>query len=386
MELVNATRMVAGYTMGLEPSGRELLVVVVKGTFVLPQNGESVRLADEQVPLVMADEFTGEPGVSAPRYEVDYAPRKPKCDVLLLGSAYAPGGRPSRRVDVGLKVNGMTKSFTVVGPRQWICTKTQLDATVPEAFTTLPISYDVAFGGVDAKHEDPAKHTAFMSNPVGRGYHRHVRPDWVDGASMPNTEERGQPVSSPSSESYRPMSFGPVGRNWHPRYRLAGTYDDAWLEHHFPFLPPDFNDLYLQAAPEDQQIAHPNGGEEIHLVNLTPDGDRRFTLPVFDAPAHVFPKKGDREDYDLTLDTIVLEPDSERFTLTWRLTRPLKRNMFEVAQVMVGKRSKAWWAEREKVTFPIILRQVRSGAEDSGSPGDEDGQHETESDTPEQGD
>lgn len=32
MELVNATRMTAGYTMGLEPSGRELLVVVITPT------------------------------------------------------------------------------------------------------------------------------------------------------------------------------------------------------------------------------------------------------------------------------------------------------------------------------------------------------------------
>jgi len=36
MELINATRMVAGYNMGLEPSGRELLVVVIKGTFRFP--------------------------------------------------------------------------------------------------------------------------------------------------------------------------------------------------------------------------------------------------------------------------------------------------------------------------------------------------------------
>ena len=62
MELINATRMVAGYNMGLESSGRELLVVVIKGTFVLPKPGEQVRLHDEQLPLIMADTFTGEPG------------------------------------------------------------------------------------------------------------------------------------------------------------------------------------------------------------------------------------------------------------------------------------------------------------------------------------
>jgi len=38
LELINATRMVAGYTMGIEPSGRELLVVVIKGTFHLPKS------------------------------------------------------------------------------------------------------------------------------------------------------------------------------------------------------------------------------------------------------------------------------------------------------------------------------------------------------------
>src|SRR5437870_4570846 len=64
MELINVTRMAAGCSMGIEPTGRELLVVVVKGTFVLPKSAEQVRLHDEQVPLVMADTFSGEPGFS----------------------------------------------------------------------------------------------------------------------------------------------------------------------------------------------------------------------------------------------------------------------------------------------------------------------------------
>jgi len=76
MELINATRMPAGYTLGLEPSGRELLVVVIKGTFRFPQPGEPpghFALAPQQLPLVMADTFSGEPGRSAPVYEVDFA-------------------------------------------------------------------------------------------------------------------------------------------------------------------------------------------------------------------------------------------------------------------------------------------------------------------------
>jgi len=354
MELINSTRLVAGFTMGLEPSGRELLVVVVKGTFQIPTNGEPVRLADEQVPLVMADTFTGEPGLSAPAYEVDFAPRKHHCDVLLNGSACAPGGRPAARVEVGVRVNGMSKSFAVVGDRVWRAGASGIGASTPLPFTAMPISYDRAFGGVDNKDEDPARHAAFMPNPIGRGFHKDLRANWVDGTPVPNTEETNRAVVMPNDQKYRPMAFGPVGRGWDPRYRLAGTYDDKWLEDHFPFLPPDFDEGYYQAAPSDQQISHPQGGEEIVLVNLTPAGRVAFALPAFDAPIHYFPKKGEREDGRLVLDTIVLEPDLGRFQLTWRATRPLKKNMFEVAQTMVGRRSLAWWADRE-AALPLVL-------------------------------
>ena len=46
MELLNATRMRAGYTLGLEPSGREFLVVVIKGTFRLPKPDEELALTN----------------------------------------------------------------------------------------------------------------------------------------------------------------------------------------------------------------------------------------------------------------------------------------------------------------------------------------------------
>jgi hypothetical protein len=363
MELINATRMVAGYNMGLEPSGRELLVVVIKGTFRFPQAGEPsthFALHEKQLPLVMADTFTGAPGLSAPVYEVDFAPRKPSCDILLLGSAYAPHGRPATRVDVGLRVGQWSKSFTVVGPRQWDCGLATLRATSPEPFVSQPVSYDVAFGGTDLLHEDPAQHAAYMGNPAGRGFHKHLRKEWVDGKPLPFTEERGQGVTDPNGK-YRPMSFGPVGRGWEPRSKLAGTYDDEWLEKHFPFLPPDFNEGYFQAAPADQQVPldfFNDGPVEVTLSNLTPDGFTQFTIPSLTAPVHVFPKRGEREDYTATLDTVLIEPDLQRFSLSWRLARPLKKSMHEIAQVMVGKKGREWWQQKDAVSFPIPVVMV----------------------------
>ncbi|MDR5734116.1 DUF2169 domain-containing protein [Caballeronia sp. LZ025] len=361
MELINATRMAAGYTMGTEPSGRESLVVVVKGTFRLPAPGEPVRLADEQAPLVLADTFTGQPGFSAPYYEVDYAPHKPRCDVLLLGAAHAPGGRPATRVPVGLRVGTMTKRFAVAGDRVWEAGATRIAPSAPVPFVTKPITYDLAFGGVDQEHEDAMQHAAYMANPVGRGFRRHLRREWVDGRRLPNTEELNRPVMRPD-EAYRPMSFGVLGRGWEPRYRYAGTYDDVWIDKHFPFLPPDFDERYYQAAPEDQQLAMPVGGAEVTLINLTADGARNFALPDFEAPVLIVPKHGQPEDYRASVDTIVFEPEMERFTMSWRVRRPLKRNIFEVEQVLIGRHGRGWWQERTEVTFPIPLIGVPSDA------------------------
>lgn len=363
MELINATRMTAGCNMGLEPSGRESLVVAIKGTFRFPEPGEPhthFALHEKQVPLVMADTFTGEPGLSAPVYEVDFAPRKPRCDILLLGQAHAPRGNPATRVDVGMRVGQWQKRFTAVGPRHWDCGLATLRATAPEPFVTQPISYDVAFGGTDLFHEDPAQHAAFMANPAGRGFHKHLRKEWVDGKPLPLTEEAGQSISD-TTGPYRPMSFGPVGRGWEPRSKLAGTYDAAWLDTHFPFLPPDFDEQYYQAAPLDQQVpldALAHGPTEVVLSNLTPEGLTHFSIPHLVAPVHVFPKRGEREDYNATLDTIVIEPEARRFTLSWRVARPLKRSLHEIAQVLVGKKGREWWQQREEISFPIPVIMV----------------------------
>jgi hypothetical protein len=361
MEVINSTRMIAGCTMGMEPSGRELLVVVVKGTFRIPsEQGARLQLAEEQVPLVMSDVFFGEPGLSAPKYEVDFAPRKQRCDVLLNGHGYAPDGRPTDRITVSLRIGNWSKSFAVVGNRVWL-TAGGLRATSPTPFTKMPISYDHAFGGVDQHHEDPGQHAAFMPNPSGSGFHKHLNTEWLEGTPLPNTEESGVTVTQPNC-TYRPMSFGVIGRHWDPRYRYGGTYDQHWLENIFPFLPADFDEQYYQSASLDQQLSLPVGEQIVSMVNLTADGRRDFALPHFEAPICVFPKTGEREDFKAPIDTIVMEPDLERVTMTWRIARPLKKNMFEIAQVLVGRKGREWWQQLQEPTFPIPV-VVEGGTE-----------------------
>jgi hypothetical protein len=357
MELINATRMTIGYNMGVEPSGRESLVVVIKGTFVLPKAGEVVRLHEQQLPLVMADTFSGEPGFSAPVYEVDFAPQKTACDVLLLGSAYAPGGQQVTRMPVSLRVGPMQKRCNVVGHRVWRSVGPGFEASPSEYFTHMPLSYDNAFGGADRNDPDPSQHYAYSANPVGRGWHKQSKKEWVEGKPLPNTEAEGESVSSPWSD-YRPVAFGPLARGWHDRVRYAGTYDQPWLDDVFPFLPKDFDSRYYQAAPLDQQVPLPKAPMEVVLNGFTRDGVRQFTLPYFEAPVHVFPKRGEREDLTASLDTIVFEPDLNRFTMAWRVARPLNKSLHEISQVLVGKKGRDWWQQRDQLTFPIPVVMV----------------------------
>ncbi|NOZ69677.1 MAG: DUF2169 domain-containing protein [Deferribacteres bacterium] len=363
MDLLNATKMQAGYTMGMQPDGRESLVVAVKGTFTIPGGAEEPQLAEEQVPLIEADTFTGEPGFSAPVYESDYPLRKPRCDVLLHGSAYAPGGKPAARVTVSLQIGPVSKSFDVVGHRFWKKGLISVSASRPRPFTVMPISYDNAFGGFDKSHKNPSKHRAYLVNPVGVGFHVNLKMESIEGKPLPNTEEKGNPVTKPNG-NYRPMSFGPVGRGWLPRYKLAGTYDQNWLDNIFPFLPPDFDEAYYQSAPADQQMPYPRGGEEVVLTNLTPEGTTRFNLPKIEVPVEFSMKNYDRKTTSAVIDTIVIEPDKRRFMMTWRSSLQLKKNMFEVLQVVVGKMPRAWYRARMtcKTYYPSLRELVRAKA------------------------
>jgi len=320
--------------MGFDRDGRELLIIVIKATYVLPATGEEPRLAEEQGKLVLADEFTGKPGLSATLRETDFAARKLKCDVLLNGSAYSPGGRPTAAVDVSLRVGAMRKSFFVFGDRYW--QDFFLPPTAPDLFNQTQISYDHAYGGADQNENEPERIATYAENPIGIGYHPIRRRSELVGKLLPNTSERRDPISDVKGR-FRPMSFGPVGRNFFPRYKHAGTFDQAWLDNESPFWPADFSYAYFQCAPEDQQVPYLQGGEEVELRNLTPDGFRSFRAPHQKVPVTCIPHRGDDVQADAVCDTLFFEPDLNLFSLTWRATIPLRQNLFELKQTVVGE-------------------------------------------------
>lgn len=340
MRIVNQTPFVAGNTIAFRQDGRELLVVVVKGTFVLvgpPAEDGQPRVADEQIPLLMADVFGKDPATSAPILENDFAPAKPECDVLLAGCAYAPHAAPTRMIGVGLRVGSLSKTFNVTGPRSWRAVAGVLAAGPPESTLKQPISYDVAFGGTEVDAKKPDRMATFLENPVGRGFRKHKIDLW--GLPMPVTEELSDPIRDPKKH-YRPMAFGPLGRNWKPRMDYVGTYDQKWMDEVAPMLPADFNPLHFQAAPPDQRMTYPRGGEPIRLVNLvppdiSPDARAQTSVPTARLAMVFVPKGGEPIWADANLDTILLEPDANRFCCSWRASHATIRDASEIGEVVV---------------------------------------------------
>ena len=344
MNLQNATDFLAGYSLGRLKSGRSCIVMVAKATFDIPDNPHDTPvLSQEQIPLYEADTYIGEPGFSAVLYENDYAPYKPFCDVVLHGSAYAPPGESVESVKVRLTLVDIDKQFRVVGDRHWIFNGVKMTpSTPPVPFQYQAIHYGCAFGGMGDANNNPDKPYGFAGNPVGVGYNKHTQIDLMEGLPLPNTEEVDFPVRRRKGR-YKPMSFGPIARNFPDRYPLAGTYDQHWLDNVSPFWPDDFDERYHQCAPLDQQTRHLRGNEVVSLINLTEEGVTRFKIPNLEVPMMVLNKQNQKEVLKPVIDTLAIESDNNRFSIVWRANRPIKIDVTEVDKIVVGKLSNAWW-------------------------------------------
>ncbi len=343
MEIVNGARhTVADVAVALDKTGREHLVVVVKATYRIPANGKTPRPIVPPQPLATSDIFAGEAGLSAPLYEADFVRHKSKCDVLFNASAHTPGERLIEELGVAVRVGDMRKTLRVTGDRQW--GKSLLtSASRPRPFATMPLHYGRAFGGTrQYRHGEQILTEAFHLNLIGTGYNK--RASLADGLALPNLEALDTPVTRPDGE-YAPVALSAVARNWLPRRRLAGTYDEHWQKEIFPFLPADFDERYFQCAPPDQQIDYPRGGEQVVLINLMKKREEvHFKLPkLTNLPIKILAADYQVHTPPIVADTLYFEPDEERFSVVWRTSVPIKRRMQEYKTIAIGHVCKNWW-------------------------------------------
>lgn len=326
-----------GFTLCVDQHGYEHVLTVAKATFDIQPDGRCT-LARQQHPMTLSDEHYGDPAVSSIRYECDFALRKPRADVIVNGSAYARESTPTTEVTVGIAIGPIRKVARVVGDRIWVRSLLHgYQPSEPQPFTTIPLIYERAFGGVDARGDDVRTHGHEIRNLVGVGY--FARGGFgIYGTPLPNLEHPEHPLRSPTDRP-APIGFGYVSRNWAPRYTYAGTYDQAWKDHQFPYLPEDFSEQYFQGAPQDQQCPYLQGGERVVLLNMTPEGRIAFDLPRLEVPMRLVLRSGHRS-LEPNLDTVIVEPDARRCMLVWRASTRLTGKLTDIHEVWVGKPSR----------------------------------------------
>ena len=312
MLLTNSTPWPAERLVTMDRHGREVLQVVVKQSFDLADG--RAQPAAEPDPLVLADQYEGEPGKSGLRYASDLGAPKAGTDVILCGSA-VPRRRGETQVDVALRLATVNKVVAVYGERLWARGLLGHSPTPPQPFERIPLSWERAFGGSD--ESNPERPGWCQGNPVGRGFRAKGSKLPIEGQLLPNLESPAEPIRKPG-DAPAPRNFGFVAPHWAPRVAFTGTYDERWQRERMPLLPDDFDERFFQVAPADQILAsHPRGGEPVEVIGVSEAGPLRFTLPQ--APLQVVARLGlARQVLDTQCDTVVIDADRRRLILLWR--------------------------------------------------------------------
>ncbi|MDE2051579.1 MAG: DUF2169 domain-containing protein, partial [Gammaproteobacteria bacterium] len=289
-----------------------------------------LALAREQVPVTLADEFYGDPTDSSLRATSEIHIGKAGTDVLLAGRAWSPQGQAVREAFVRVVAAERHKTIRVLGDRVWQSGGTP---SVPEPFEAMPLVWERAFGGV---HPLEDRMLAEERNPIGVGFAGRRSAQELTGHPVPNLENPHEPLER-QGQIPTPVCFAPTAPHWLPRRAFAGTYDDLWQRKRAPYLPLDFDPRFLQcAAPELAFDRYLRGGEPIEVHGASPEGPIAFAIPA--ANLHVEVRvAGSREHPPVNLETVLLEPDENRVSLTWRAALPCDRKVLKAEKVTVTR-------------------------------------------------
>ena len=329
LQIVNQSPYQPLMTVVPNEAGVETLFIVVKGTF--PLSGTLIR-APEPVPPSAEDVYWKEPGSSSLKYASELHVGKTGTDVVLVGHAHAPKGRPVAEMLVAVSVAERRKIVRILGDRVW-GTFTGAPSR-PEPFTMMPLLYERAFGGVHEPADGRGKILAEERNPVGVGFRGRRAPREVVGHKLPNLEDPGAPIKS-FGDQPTPAGFGFTAPAWLPRRMYAGTYDEAWKTNRAPYFPRDFHRQFNNAAsPELTFERFLSGGETLDINGASPDGPLRVKLPT-SGPRVTVTIAGKRETPTAVLETVLIEPDAHRFCVTWRATVPCDKKALKVQSITI---------------------------------------------------
>lgn len=366
-----ATEFVQGHR-----EGELRLIALLKRTYDFDVEGRCT-LADEQEPLTEGSESYEESAsglVPPPRTDEDFLAFRKGTDVVLQGSAQSYG-TDRTLVDVTLRgPGGFSRTLRVLGDR--VVTSGpggSFRVSDPQAFSTMPVTYDRAYGGLDAealsnlgdrtleiiKLFDPemlplvTTRWHYPRNPCGMGY--LARPESsLEGLRLPNVTQPDRPLGieelrgrGPERWPLAPLpaGFDWIRGDWFPRCAYLGEIPDR--DPHLPieevarhWAPGDLMDTpsvmddentparieYAQGASPGMVFRDLAPGTAFEVVNLHPTRPRMvINLPTEVPGVRVGTPASASSETDRSLNSVVLRTDSSQVVMTWCCSVPIRR-------------------------------------------------------------
>ncbi|MDQ2779500.1 MAG: DUF2169 domain-containing protein [Pseudomonadota bacterium] len=326
------------------PAGECQFSVLVKRSYRIA-SGKTAQRLERDAALRLTDAYYdhGDPAWSVLEHENEMAPFKAATDVVIVGSAYAPEGRPVAQMVAGVRVGAHKKLLQLSGDR--VChwrDGAEPAFSDPLPFTEMPIRYDRAYGGRDEK-SDPGLPFFYPRNDMGRGVVLRNVKDVVQGLALPNIEDPqdllsservviGDPLRWPQQPL--PQGFGWRQRTWYPRSALLGALP-AFLqpgtitaEERMQLLPanhvalarqmrlPPFERQFHNGASLGLVLPDVSADESIGLRGLTPQGVFDFRLPG-ETPQIALDIGQGEQPLETALLTVSIRPDEAALDLIW---------------------------------------------------------------------
>lgn len=307
MQVVSRSALTVGSLFWMPRPGAHALTVLCKATFRLTP--EQSPLADVQEPVWLADEYVGGDPKRGLARASDAVPWKRQPEVILVGSAVAPGDAPVSHVLARLTVGDVDKAIEVTGDRHF-----KLDGTLsaPTRFTRLPLLWERAAGGPET------------ANPAGIPMGTDARADGWGRVLVPNLAPPDRLIGE-RGDVLPPVGFGPIAPDWPPRRMRLGSaftgglpWDPRTLSH--APLPPELDRGYFNAAPADQLLRDLRGDERIVLENLCPGVPRLMTRLAPVKPRADVDWGKSTYEVALACDTLFIDTERGLACLTFRGT------------------------------------------------------------------
>lgn len=339
MMLFNTTLAAARLdTTVIETVPERVGLLTVKATFRFDANGCVALDAEAPLPLSNSDIETPLgllPGELEPRNDQ-------RLEVILLGHAHAPAGRPVSVLSVVLSVGDIRREIRVSGDRVWQGAPGARSISQPEPFVRMPLTYARAFGGsagvlLDEKTEFVLRDAynprglGFDPEPQLAGLAQLLRPPagyprlLEATRRLPNLEHPGRLIArwedapEPCCWATQPFDVSvALYREVQKRSTSPGGSAASLSEYKPPTEAPPLGATCLRAHP-DWVIPVPSVAAKLRLENLVEGYPvLQLTLPdhCFIGDYTIQGREGSRK---LTPQTLVLLPDERRFYILYRL-------------------------------------------------------------------